>query len=250
MDRTPGPSDSHDRQAVLEHLGSRLRDARQEQGLTLHDLASKLRMGEEQLRALETGDQAHLPEPVFVIAQSRRVADALGIDVTALVAPLKQPANLARHPAALAQDSRRTNLPGGRLRRPRPLLAAAVLLAAAGGALFWAWPQLRQHSKAPEMQAATVSPARAKPRVTARALRLISPEPSWLEVQNSAGAVLFQGTFQGERSFPLNTGLRVKAGRPDLVQASLGDQPPRALGPIEQIRWVSFEAGREPAPTP
>ncbi|MFM8258689.1 MAG: helix-turn-helix domain-containing protein [Vulcanococcus sp.] len=254
MDRPPCPSDSHDRQAVLERLGSSLREARLEQGFSLSDLAAKLRMGEEQLRALEDGNQAQLPEPVFVIAQSRRVAAALGIDVTPLLAPLKQASTLAPHPAALAQQPPGQRQAAGPLRLPAPLLAAAALLAAAGGGLLWGWPQLRQLGSAIHGPATTASPAatppKPKPSASANELRLSSREPSWLEVQTSTGAVLFQGTFRGERRFPLNQGLRVKAGRPDLVQASLGDQPPRALGPIEQIRWVSFQAGRAPAPAP
>lgn len=250
MDCAPGPSDSLDRQAVLESLGRRLREAREDQGLSLSALAAQLRMGEEQLKALEAADAARLPELVFVIAQSRRVADALGIDATPLLAPLKQATTLAPHPAARAQEVGQRSLSGWRLRLPIPLLAAAVLLGAAGVALFSGWPQLRQLSSSARHSTSNRTLDSATPKAQVRELRLISPQPSWLEVQNNAGTVLFQGSFQGERRFPLNGGLRVKAGRPDLVQASLGDQPPRVLGPIEKIRWVSFPAGRVPAPAP
>lgn len=255
MDRQPGPSDSHDQQAVLEQLGRSLRDARQQQGLSLSALAAMLRMGDEQLRALEDGNQARLPEAVFVIAQSRRVADALGIDVTPLVAPLKQAAHLAPHPAALSRSAAGERRAAPPLRLPWPLLACVALLTAAGGAVVWGWPQLRQLSSAAHSRASVGSPAagttaQPKPSAMADELRLSSPEPSWLEVQTSSGAVLFQGTLQGERRFPLKAGLRVKAGRPDLVQASFRDHSPKALGPIDQIRWVSFQAGRAPAPAP
>lgn len=247
MDRQPGPSDSHDRQAALEQLGCSLREARQQQGLSLSTLAAKLRMGDEQLRALEDGNLARLPEAVFVIAQSRRVADALGIDITPLLAPLKQVTPLAQAPVGQRHATAQRRLPW-------PLLAVAALLAAAGGGLMWGWPQLRQQTDAAHSQTTagrpTLATAKPKPSTKAGELQLSSPEPSWLEVQTSSGVVLFQGTLQGERRFPLTAGLRVKAGRPDLVQARLGDQPPRALGPIEQIRWVSFQAGRAPAPAP
>jgi hypothetical protein len=61
-------------------------------------------------------------------------------------------------------------------------------------------------------------------------------------VRNGSGEQLFEGTFKGQRSFPLQGGLQVLAGRPDLVQVSFGAQPARPLGPIDQIRWVSFKA--------
>ena len=77
-------------QSPLAQLGRCLREARQARQLELSALATQLRMGEEQLQALEEADQARLPETVFVIAQARRVADALGVDINLLIAPLKQ----------------------------------------------------------------------------------------------------------------------------------------------------------------
>jgi hypothetical protein len=71
---------------------------------------------------------------------------------------------------------------------------------------------------------------------------LRSKESSWLEVRDSQGARLFEGTLEGEKSFPLGQGLRVMAGRPDLVLAEVAGQKPRVLGPIDQVIWRSFAA--------
>jgi cytoskeletal protein RodZ len=247
MQRAPGPSTTpeqpeanQDRQAALQRLGATLRDARERQGLSLSALAVQLHMGEEQLQALEGADAAHLPEAVFVIAQSRRVAAALGIDVGPLLTPLKPGTSLAPHPAAGSQA-----VPW---RLPLLGLGAGLLLAALVGAGLWGWQQ-RRH---PAGTRTTTAPGPRRMPVHAGSssstLRLSSREPSWLEVQNASGQVLFQGLLQGERRFAVNGGLRVKAGRPDLVQVSLGSQPARALGPIEQIRWVSVPAASATAP--
>jgi cytoskeleton protein RodZ len=67
---------------------------------------------------------------------------------------------------------------------------------------------------------------------------------SWLTVRDSSGAILFEGTLEGEQRFPLGEGLEVRAGRPDLVKAAIGAGPARVLGPINQIQWISFK----PAP--
>ena len=94
----------------------------------------------------------------------------------------------------------------------------------------------------------------AKPAVPADQLLVNASQPSWLEVQNASRQVLFKGTFKGERRFPLGQGLKVLAGRPDLVQVSVGGRAARPLGTIDQIRWVSVPADQPaaaaPAPAP
>lgn len=268
MDSDPHQSPPSDRAAVLERLGTALRDARNGQGLERAALAARLNMGDEQLMALENADLDRLPEPVFVIAQARRVADALGLDISLLVAPLKQPSPVIA--AVSPSVSPITPLRGPR-RRPtrrtpsggrRRALGILALLCGIGAAGVWAWPQRQALIKVLTPVSATqpgkpaAPPAKPKPvvRPTAAAgvLTLRSPQPSWLEVRNQADAVLFKGTFKGERAFPLGQGLTVLAGRPDLVQVSLGGSPARPLGSIDQIRWVSFRPATAPvkAPTP
>ena len=72
----------------LLELGTALQSARQAQGLTLPELAAKLNMGLEQLEALESGERERLPEPVFVVAQARRVSGALKVDLNPLIEAL------------------------------------------------------------------------------------------------------------------------------------------------------------------
>lgn len=77
-------------------------------------------------------------------------------------------------------------------------------------------------------------------------LVLSAKEPSWLEVRSLKGQTLYEGIFQGTKQFRLAGGLKVSAGRPDLVNAAVGAGRPQQLGRIDQIRWVFFE----PAPLP
>jgi hypothetical protein len=83
-------------------------------------------------------------------------------------------------------------------------------------------------------------------------LRLTTAEASWLEVRTNTSKQLFEGNLKGTRVFPLGTGLRVLAGRPDLVRASLGNTPGKTLGRIDQLSWVEFKpsAPAAAAPTP
>jgi cytoskeletal protein RodZ len=261
----------------LVALGRQFKAARQSRGLDLEVLAERLCIGHEQLKALENADTSRLPELVFVIAQVRRVAASLGVDAEEAVAALRAatPAwtkdatpSPARRPRAQASQAGRAPTTPARAREPEragsrtagPLLAGAALLlstAAVGLGLLWhrsssapsSTGQINnsapQASSAPTT-AAAIPPSAAVAKAPAPAgpalLVLRSQEPSWLEVRDSQGATLFEGTLEGEKSFPLGQGLRVMAGRPDLVRAEVAGQQPGVLGPIDQVIWRSFAA--------
>lgn len=260
----------------LVALGRQITAARQARGLDLEALAERLCIGQEQLKALENADTSRLPELVFVIALVRRVAAILEVDAQAGVAALRaatpawskeatpsparrpraQPAQAGRAPTtARGRAPERT---GSRPAGPR-LAGAALLLGTAALGLGFLWHRNPfapsssgpVSSSAPRVSPAATTPAEippstaaAKPAAPAGPAHLVlrSKEPSWLEVRDSQGATLFEGTLQGEKRFPLGQGLRVMAGRPDLVRAEVDGQEPRMLGPINQVIWHSFAA--------
>lgn len=262
-DAPPRTDDRAGEISVLERLGHVLLTARLERGLDRSTLAAQLHMGEEQLHALETADRDRLPESVFVIAQARRVADQLGVDITAQVTALKQTEaalasgagkgrkNGARPRGSLRAPIGTNDADRSQARRRAAMLLAAALVTAAG---CWAWARLQQRGPgtAPASQAAATPGPINKSAATTAGLLLRSTEPSWLEVRLPAGQVLFRGSFQGERRFGISQPLRVLAGRPDLVSVSIAGAAPRPLGRIEEIRWVTLQppaggsAGRHP----
>ena len=259
----------------LQRLGQRLEQARESQGLSREQQAERLRMGTEQLRALEQGDRAELPEAVFVVAQARRVAASLGVNIDAEISALRGnaafQASPSRPPQALPPSAPAAAgspisvppappaaAPTARGRGPL-LLAAAAALALAGGGLLLRFgntltspplqptaPLLQPSPTAEGNAASTGNPSTGGgSELVLRAL-----QPSWLEVRSAQGDVLFRGTLQGERRFPLNRELRVLAGRPDLVTASAPGQRGQVLGPIEAVRWRSFRPSVPQAPAP
>jgi cytoskeletal protein RodZ len=243
---------------ALEAIGGRLRQARLDQGLSLGALANRLKMGQEQLTALESGDLERLPEPVFVIAQLRRVASSLGVDAEAAIQDLRH-SDLLSPPGPRTADagvpspaSRKPGRAGARRRAPTGwpwprLLLALVGLPLLGWLALLGWRQLGLNPRL-RGEPATAPPAGAEPRqraagrAAAAQLTLSSTESSWVRVRDHLGTTLFEGSFTGRRSFPLGKGLEVLAGRPDLVRASVGEAPPQALGPIEAVRWRRFTA--------
>ena len=209
-------------------------------------------MGLEQLQALEAADTSRLPEAVFVIAQARRVASNLAIDISGPLQMLR--ASGPFQPQAASVQT--TPSPGPASSRPSPspqilgplALAAAILAGVATGGVLLRQQWLQQRAQPGPAGSPIPVPTAAQPAAVAASspeLVLRSQEPSWLEVKAEAGKVLFRGTFSGERRFPLGGGLQVLAGRPDLVQAQLGTAASRVLGPIDQVRWQRFNA---PAP--
>jgi hypothetical protein len=81
-------------------------------------------------------------------------------------------------------------------------------------------------------------------------LLLRSKEPSWVEVRDVEGQVLYSGLLEKEARFRLGKGLRVLAGRPDLVTASVSGGAPRRLGTINEVDWQEFVAPSAPAMAP
>ena len=246
----------------LQSLGSTLRQAREAQGLSLQALAARLNMGLEQLQALEAGNREQLPEAVFVIAQARRVAGALGVNVDGPIEALRRnpafqtkpstPAPAAAPqpppPAAIPavgpkQREQRANLP----LKPA-LLALAVAAAVATGAVALQRSPRKLALPAWSTRPIASTQTQANP-VPVGTLVLTATGPSWLEVTTTGGQTLFRGTLEGKKAFPLGQGLRVLAGRPDLVTAQVSNGEPRVLGPIDQLRWLRFDPGAT-APAP
>ena len=74
----------------LRIVGEFLREARQGRNLSLEDLSSSLRIGKEQLIALESGDESALPEKVFIRAMVRRIAEKLNLDTSFILEKLNE----------------------------------------------------------------------------------------------------------------------------------------------------------------
>lgn len=241
-------SDSSDSTALpeLEALGRSLREAREAQGVSLQVLATRLNIGGEQLAALENGDRKRLKEAVFVIAMARRIASSLGVNVDQQIQALRaNPAFSApKTPAAApaptqpAQPAQPSSSSQGQRKRGPIAAAVVAALGLAAGALALQRLQKPAPVAAP---AATPAPApAAKPASAPATLVLHAQGRSWVEVTSTSGDRLFRGMLEGKRSFPLGQGLRVLAGRPDLVSAQLGAGPAQVLGTIDQVQWRRF----------
>lgn len=171
--------------SALTSLGLCLRQAREAQGLAPETLSARLRIGVEQLIALENGDRERLPEPVFVLAQARRVASALCLDLEPQLAILRRSGELQRLPravdgrdpvAAHAAAERGSPPPAGRRsaeagRQTRRSLALMPILLGSGAllvlvsALVWWRSRPVSPSLAPAAAGSGLRPMRPSPPV-------------------------------------------------------------------------------------
>lgn len=74
-------------QPVLD-VGLTLREAREHLGMSMHDIAERIKFAPKQVEALEANDFAHLPEATFLRGFVRSYARVLQLDEAALIAAL------------------------------------------------------------------------------------------------------------------------------------------------------------------
>ena len=75
------PEDNTKReQSSLKRIGNFIKEARLSREQSVEELASDLKIGSHQLKAIEEGNEEELPEKVFVKAMVRRISDKLKLD--------------------------------------------------------------------------------------------------------------------------------------------------------------------------
>ena len=68
-------------QSSLKRIGNFIKEARLSRDQSVEELASDLKIGTHQLKAIEEGNEEELPEKVFVKAMVRRISQKLKLDV-------------------------------------------------------------------------------------------------------------------------------------------------------------------------
>jgi cytoskeleton protein RodZ len=252
-------ADDQGKATGLVEAGRQLAEARAAAGLTQNQLAGQMHMGEEQLAALERGDQAELPEPVFIKAMVRRLSSHLGLDADAMVQTLgplttnqpKRPTPGATTLGITPQKQRTVH--------PLPLVALAGL----AGLGFVVWSnssELTRFAQGLRPTNQTLEPSEADlevaevveeldaliapaPPTAELGLTISSSEPSWIALRRE-GIVEFEGLLNGERRIENPDLVEIYAGRPDLVQLSYPDAETRTLGAVNDIRWIPLNPER------
>ena len=67
-------------QSSLKRIGNFIKEARLSRDQSVEELASDLKIGSHQLKAIEEGNEEDLPEKVFIKAMVRRISQKLKLD--------------------------------------------------------------------------------------------------------------------------------------------------------------------------
>ena len=73
----------------LKSIGNFIKEARLSRDQSVEELASDLKIGAHQLKAIEDGKEDELPEKVFVKAMIRRISQKLKLDTELIMSELK-----------------------------------------------------------------------------------------------------------------------------------------------------------------
>ncbi len=260
----------------LIQVGAVLREARESKGSSIAEIAESLRIGQEQLLALEMGNKDLLPEPVFIRAMVRRVAERLGLDATPLVEHL-QVLNISspKKPGPSKGKAARSGL------RILPALAylggligiTAAGLAiiyhnspstfnrikrsfnnTAGGAMSWSstkssdlqvepnkdtpfTPQSAVESNDQTLPSTSPTPPTNKTANKIKKFQLSSKKPSWVSIRSAEGKIIFAGTLTEPLSYRSDEKVEIHAESPDLILISRNGENPTPLSTIKDMHW-------------
>lgn len=143
-------------------LGQKLREARLAQQLTVADVEAAIKIRARQIVALEEGDSAALPPPVYARGLVRKYAEFLGVDPFEMMVQYDQEFGAAP-PATIKPVLEEPLYRRGRDWSELLLGAGVLLLLLVAGALVWQYSilPLRQAPPAQVVAASTAVPTQA-----------------------------------------------------------------------------------------
>ena len=93
----------------LKRIGNFIKEARLSRDQSIEELASDLKIGSHQLKAIEEGHEEELPEKVFVKAMVRRISQKLKLDTEFIMNELKTERQDIKIDEIVEEVSKKTN---------------------------------------------------------------------------------------------------------------------------------------------
>ena len=229
--------------------GQRLAKIREEQGLTVADVAAKLRLAPRQIAALEAGDFARLPGHATVRGFVKNYARLLQIDQEPLLAEYESiaPGDGSSSIAVPTQNVQFSETLSRHRNRETLWLTLGLVLLTAAAILLWQWEkELRQHfnpvakpitSQVPAPPVAPPIPVVLPP--VADVVESVAPSepktgihfvfdgPSWVEIKDSNGNIVFnKSNLPGtEQDIAVPPPLSFKVGNAAKVKMTYNGEP-------------------------
>lgn len=242
----------------LKELGSRLRDVRERQVLSLREVSERTRISPRLLAAIEEADAKTLPESVYLKGLLKRYADALGLKGSEWAAEFP----LGNILAGITPSWQ--SIPTSR-NRSLHLYCLYVLTLMVGisslSHLSQRSPLQANDPNAEQAVAIAELPETASP-VTTKLPKTTSPlivQPSrlakpvvvdvtlkdncWIRIV-ADGKTTFEGTLQkgDRRTWEANEELVIRAGNAGGVEIAFNEQQAEPLGKLGQVETVTYQA--------
>lgn len=237
MDR----NDDQGRPEVPLTAGNRLRSAREASGLSRSDIASRTKIAERHLLAIEEDRFGDLAARTYAVGFARAYARALGLDEREIAAVVRAQleADVPDRP-----DMAQSFEPGDPARVPPVrvawLAAGAAVVVIALLLVFWS-SYLSPEGELPDLlpEGTPTTVASAVPSARPAAAPALAPvvltalaDGVWLSISDGAGTRLLEKTLAKGESWtvPANAQApQLRTGRPDALQLSIGG---KALPPL------------------
>jgi cytoskeletal protein RodZ len=239
-------------------VGSQLRLAREERGLTLEDIAAQTRIPRRHLESLENSDWQRLPAPTYTTGFAKSYASAVGLDRTEVAERLRAEMGGAR-PTHTASEVFEPADPARTMPKWLVLGAIAAVLVLV---LVMSWlndrsvrgtdepaEQAPVASTAPQQAAPAAAPAPAAQGPVV----ITANEQVWLQVKDGA-TTLKAGMMEAGQSFEVPATAQnpvLTTGKPEAIRISVGtaDAPPvgRAATTVRNVSLRAADLMRGPA---
>jgi transcriptional regulator with XRE-family HTH domain len=224
--------------------GAKLRAAREAQGLSVQDIATRTRIAQRQLEAIERDDYAALPGIPYAVGFARAYARAIDLDDVAIAADVRN----AVHNSDMGATRYEAFEPADPARVPSRTLAwtAAVIgIVVIAGFTIWRTQILtpptgeqiaEQQEQKPAVPPQGGAPAPAAAPVTGPVV-FTANDDVWMRIVDEAGERLKDGLLKKGESFTLPADARnptILTGRPQALNVTVGGKPIPPLGAADR----------------
>jgi len=235
MTEAEGASDA----LIDERVGDKLRAARASVGLDLADIASKTRIPQRHLEAIELGDYSALPSITYAVGFVKAYARTVGADEVGLAKSLRAELGQDGESRHIQQDD---DIADPDRVPPRWLAwaAAIVVILIAGGYGVWRSGALETGpaavaTEAPE-PAKSITMAAPQPKPAVGPVVLTAQDDVWFRIYDKNNKVLFEGVKKKGEAYEVPADAdtpMIRTGRADQIAVTVGAQAVPALGPAE-----------------
>jgi transcriptional regulator with XRE-family HTH domain len=230
-------------------IGSQLRSAREEKGLTLEDIAAQTRIPRRHLESLENSDWERLPAPTYTTGFAKSYASAVGLDRTEIAELLREEMGGVRATNTASEVFE----PADPARTMPKWLVFGAIAAVLVLVLVLSW--LNERSVRGSDEPANETPVASNPTPSAGPpaapvapvaqgpVVITANEQVWLQVKDGA-VKLKEGIMEPGQSFEVPASAQapvLMTGKPEAIRISVGtaDAPP--VGPAATtVRNVSL----------